>query len=304
VSASSSNATRTVLRLGIPKGSLQEQTIELFRRAGWRITVSSRSYFPAVDDPDISCLLIRAQEMARYVEKGVLDAGLTGLDWVLENESDVEIVSELVYSRATFQRARWVLAVPEGSRIRRIEDCANATIATELVGFTSRYFHDRGVPVKVEFSWGATEAKVIEGLADALVDITETGSTLKANGLRIVETLLETSTRLIANKVAMREPAKRDKVRQIALLLQGALNAESMVGIKMNVAEGNLERLIALLPSLKAPTVARLHGTDWFAVESVISESVVRDLIPRLIATGADGIIEYPLNKIVNREPA
>jgi ATP phosphoribosyltransferase len=297
---SPSNAT--VLRLGIPKGSLQEQTIELFKRAGWRISVSSRSYFPTIDDPGISCLLIRAQEMARYVEHGVLDAGLTGLDWILENESDVELVSELVYSRATFQRARWVLAVPEASPITRIQDCAHKTVATELVGYTTRYFRDRAIPVNVEFSWGATEAKVIEGLADALVDITETGSTLKANGLRIVDTVLETSTRLIANKRSLQDAARRDKIRQIGLLLQGALNAESMVGLKMNVATKDLERVIGLLPSLKAPTVSQLHGTDWFAVESVISESVVRDLIPRLIATGADGIIEYPLNKIVNRD--
>jgi ATP phosphoribosyltransferase len=266
-----------ILRLGIPKGSLQEQTIELFRRAGWRISVSSRSYFPAID------------------------AGLTGLDWVLENQSDVERVSELVYSRATFQKARWVLAVPEASRIRTLEDCANCTVATELVGFTTRYFRDRKVPVKVEFSWGATEAKVIEGLADALVDITETGSTLKANGLRIVETLLETTTHLIANKRSMQDAPRRDKIRQVALLLQGALNAESMVGLKMNVAKAELDRVIGLLPSLKAPTVSQLWGTEWFAIESVISESVVRDLIPRLIGAGADGIIEYPLNKIVNR---
>ena len=291
---------RPLLRLGIPKGSLQDQTIELFRRAGWRITVSSRSYFPTIDDPQISCLLIRAQEMARYVENGVLDAGLTGLDWVMENQSDVELVSELVYSKATFQKARWVLAVPEGSPIQRVEDCAGKTISTELVGFTTRYFRDRSVPVKVEFSWGATEAKVIEGLADALVDITETGSTLKANGLRIVHTLLETSTHLIANRASLRDPDRAQKIRQISLLLQGALAAENMVGLKMNVARKNLETVIGLLPSLKAPTVSQLHGTDWFAIESVIAESVVRDLIPRLISSGADGIIEYPLNKIVS----
>ena len=291
---------RPLIRLGIPKGSLQEQTIELFRRAGWRISVSARSYFPTIDDPAVSCLLIRAQEMGRYVENGVLDAGLTGLDWVLEYESDVELVSELVYSRATLARARWVLAVPEGSPIRSLEDCRGATIATELTGYTTRYFREHGIPVKVEFSWGATEAKVIEGLAHALVDITETGSTLKANGLRIVATLLETSTRLIANRAAMRDEAKREKVRQIALLLEGALAAESMVGLKMNVSRAGLDGVIALLPSLKAPTVSQLHGTDWFAVESVISESVVRDLIPRLISRGAEGIIEYPLNKIVS----
>jgi ATP phosphoribosyltransferase len=289
------------IRLGLPKGSLQDQTIELFRRAGWRISISSRSYFPSIDDPEVSCLLIRAQEMARYVENGVLDAGLTGLDWVLEYQSDVELVSELVYSRATFQKARWVLAVPEASPIRSMEDCRGRTVATELVGFTTRAFRERGVPVKVEFSWGATEAKVIEGLADALVDITETGSTLKANGLRIVETLLETSTHLIANRKSMQDEAKSRKVRQIALLLRGALNAESKVGLKLNVSKADLDAVIRLLPSLKAPTVSQLWGTEWFAVESVISESVVRDLIPRLIAAGGDGIIEYPLNKIVNR---
>jgi len=241
------------------------------------------------------------ESIVGVVRKAILDAGLTGLDWVLENQSDVERVSELVYSRATFQKARWVLAVPEASRIRKLEDCADCTVATELVGFTTRYFRDRKVPVKVEFSWGATEAKVIEGLADALVDITETGSTLKANGLRIVETLLETTTHLIANKRSMQDGARRDKIRQVALLLQGALNAESMVGLKMNVAKAELDRVIGLLPSLKAPTVSQLWGTEWFAIESVISESVVRDLIPRLIGAGADGIIEYPLNKIVNR---
>jgi len=293
-----------LVRLGIPKGSLERATIELFRRAGWKITLSERSYVPSIDDPEISCALVRAQEMARYVQSGVLDAGLTGLDWVLENDADVEMVSDLVYSKASAVKARWVLAAMAESPINRVEDCAGKTIATELVGYTRRYFAERGIPVKVEFSWGATEAKAVEGLADAIVDVTETGSTLRANGLKIVATLLETNTKLIANRDSMRDPARRTKIQRIAMLLNGALAADGMVGLKMNVPEDRMDAVVKLLPSLTSPTVARLWNTHWFSVEIVIHETAVRELAPRLIELGADGIIEYPLNKIVNAADA
>jgi ATP phosphoribosyltransferase len=289
-----------LVRLGIPKGSLEKATIELFRRAGWKISLSERSYVPSIDDPEISCALVRAQEMARYVQSGVLDAGLTGLDWVLENDADVEIVSDLVYSKASAAKARWVLAAMAGSSIDRVEDCAGKTIATELVGYTRRYFAERGIPVKVEFSWGATEAKAVEGLVDAVVDVTETGSTLRANGLKIVATLLETNTKLIANRASMADPARRSKIQRLAMLLNGALAADGMVGLKMNVPEDRMDAVVKLLPSLTSPTVARLWNTSWFSVEIVTRESAVRELVPRLIEAGADGIIEYPLNKIVN----
>jgi ATP phosphoribosyltransferase len=289
-----------LVRLGIPKGSLERATIELFRKAGWKISLSERSYVPSIDDPEISCALVRAQEMARYVQSGVLDAGLTGLDWVLENEADVEFVSDLVYSKASAAKARWVLAVMADSPINRVEDCAGKTIATELVGYTRRFFAERGIPVKVEFSWGATEAKAVEGLVDAVVDVTETGSTLRANGLKIVATLLETNTKLIANRDSMRDPARRLKIQRIAMLLNGALAADGMVGLKMNVPEDRMDAVVKLLPSLTSPTVARLWNTQWFSVEIVAHERAVRELVPRLIECGADGIIEYPLNKIVN----
>ncbi|HNR88182.1 MAG TPA: ATP phosphoribosyltransferase [Spirochaetota bacterium] len=293
--------SETILKLGIPKGSLENATIDLFQKAGWRITSSSRNYFPSIDDPEISCSLVRAQEMARYIESGVLDVGLTGLDWILENNARVEIISDLIYSKVSMRKARWVLAVPEHSPISSVEDCANKTISTELVNFTSRYFAERGIPVKVEFSWGATEAKVVEGLVDAIVEVTETGSTIRAHGLKIIHTLLETNTKLAANVESMQDSWKRNKIGQIALLLKGALNAGNLVGIKMNVPTANLDAVIALVPSLTAPTVSRLHNTDWFSVESVIDEKTVRGLIPRLINAGADGIIEYPLNKVVSK---
>jgi len=289
-----------LVRLGIPKGSLERATIELFRRAGWKIALSERSYVPSIDDPEISCALVRAQEMAHYVQSGVLDAGLTGLDWVLEREADVELVCDLVYSKASAARAHWVLAAMADSPIERVEDCAGKTIATELVGFTRRWFAERGIPVKVEFSWGATEAKAVEGLVDAVVDVTETGSTLRANGLKIVATLLETNTKLIANRDSMRDPARRTKIQRIAMLLNGALAAEGMVGLKMNVPEDRMDAVVKLLPSLTSPTVARLWNTHWFSVEIVAHERAVRELVPRLIECGADGILEYPLNKIVN----
>ncbi len=295
----------TSLKLGIPKGSLQDSTVELFRKAGWKITVSERSYFPSIDDAGIRCSLVRAQEMARYVEDGTLDAGLTGRDWILENNSQVEVVCDLVYSKASFRPTRWVLVVPEDSPVRSPEDLRNKRIATELVNYTKRFFADKHIPVDVEFSWGATEAKAADGLVDAIVEVTETGSTIRANRLRIVCELFESNPQLIASSAAWNAPWKRDKIEQIKILLQGALAAENKVGIKMNVPEEKLQDVIALIPSLTAPTVSplfqtgQLHGIKWYAVESVISEPVVRDLIPRLIEKGALGIIEYPLNKVV-----
>jgi ATP phosphoribosyltransferase len=293
-----------LIKLGIPKGSLERATIELFQKAGWKISTSERSYFPSIDDPEVSCSLVRAQEMAHYVENGVLDIGLTGLDWILECEADVEMVGDLIYSKVSTNKAKWVLACPAASPINALEDCAGKTISTELVAFTRKYFAERGIPVKVEFSWGATEAKAVDGLVDAIVEVTETGTTLRANGLKIVHTLLETNTKLIANRTAMKDPAKRKKIGQIALLLRGALAAENLVGVKMNVPEASFDEVVALLPSLTSPTVARLADTSWFSVEIVIRESVVRELVPRLIERGADGIIEYPLNKVINRSDA
>jgi ATP phosphoribosyltransferase len=290
------------IKLGIPKGSLEKATIELFRNAGWRISVSSRNYFPSIDDPEISCALVRAQEMARYVESGVLDIGLTGLDWVLENESDVELITDLIYSKVSTEKAKWVLAVPEASGIRSIEDCAGKTISTELVNFTKRYFGERNIPVNVEFSWGATEAKVVEGLVDAIVEVTETGSTIKAHGLKIIHTLLETNTKLIANRVSIADPDKKRKIQQISMLLRGALNADSLVGLKMNVPKDRLEKVVEILPSLTAPTISELYKTEWLSVETVINEKTVREIIPVLIEEGADGIIEYPLNKVVKKD--
>lgn len=288
-----------LLKVGIPKGSLEGATIELFKKSGWKITVSSRSYFPMVDDEQMRCTLVRAQEMSRLVEMGTLDAGLTGKDWILENESDVVVVQDLVYSKASLAPARWVLVVAEDSPIRKIEDLEGKKIYTELVHFTKRYFSERNIKVQVEFSWGATEGKVIEGLCDAIVEVTETGSTLRANGLRIVEEMLRTNTQLIANRESYGDPWKREKIDQIALLLQGALRAEGMVGLKMNVPANDLKSVIEVLPSITAPTIANLFQTDWFSVETVISEKIVRDLIPELLKRGAVGIIEYPLNKVV-----
>jgi len=294
-----------VLKLGIPKGSLQDTTVDLFRKAGWKINVSDRSYFPSIDDPGIRCSLVRAQEMARYVEDGTLDAGLTGKDWILENDSQVHVVCDLVYSKASFRPTRWVLVVPEDSPVRAPQDLQGKRIATELVNYTKRFFAAKKIAVDVEFSWGATEAKAADGLVDAIVEVTETGSTLRANRLRIVQELFESNPQLIANPRAWQEPAKREKIEQISMLLQGALTAENKVGIKMNVPKEKLQVIIAMIPSLTAPTVSplfqtgQLHGVEWYAVESVISEPEVRELIPRLIREGAAGIIEYPLNKIV-----
>ena len=288
-----------VLQLGIPKGSLEAATVELFRRSGWKIGVSERSYFPSVDDPGLRCLLVRAQEMARYVEGGTLDAGVTGRDWVLEHGADVVVAQELVYSKTSLRPTRWVLVVNRDSRAQTPEDLRGGRIATELVGYTRRWFAERNIDVRIEFSWGATEAKAAEGLVDAIVEVTETGSTIRAHGLRIVCELFESVPQLIANRKAWETPWKREKIEQIALLLSGALKAEAQVGLKMNVPPDRVKEVIGLLPAITAPTVSPLYGTDWFAVESVIAEATVRDLIPKLLRAGAVGIIEYPLNKIV-----
>ncbi len=287
------------LKLGIPKGSLQNATIELFKRSGWKINVNGRSYFPEINDETIECAICRAQEMSRYVESGTLDAGLTGKDWIAENESDIHVVTDLVYSKVSARPARWVLAVPYGSGINTLEDLQGKKIATEMINFTKKYFRERGIDVKVEFSWGATEAKVVSGLADAIVEVTETGSTIRAHGLEIIHELMQTNTRLIANHVAWQDAKKREKIEQIALLLKGALLGEKLVGLKMNVPQTAVETIVSLLPSLNAPTVASLYNSDWFSVETVVDSSVVRDLIPQLLKNGAEGIIEYPLNKIV-----
>lgn len=288
-----------ILRLGLPKGSLEATTIELFRKSGWKVTTSSRSYFPSIDDPNMRCALVRAQEMARYVESGTLDAGITGKDWIMENHADVESVINLVYSKASFQPTRWVLAVPQDSGIRELADLNGKKIATELVQYTTRYFAERNVQVDVEFSWGATEAKAADGLVDAIVEVTESGSTIRAHGLKIIHELFRSNPQLIANKDALRDDRKRDKINQIALLLKGALSAEAKVALKMNVPKPQLDRIVKMLPSLTAPTVSPLYESEWFAVESVIDEDVVRELIPQLIKNGAVGVIEYPLNKIV-----
>ncbi len=287
------------LRLVIPKGSLEQATIELFRRAGWNITVSPRSYFPSVDDDEIIMARLRAQEISRYVESGTFDAGLTGKDWILENESDVRVIDDLVYSKVSQNPARWVLAVDADSNYHVPEDLNGKRIATELVGVTRKFFSDRNIKVEVEFSWGSTEAKVNEGVVDAIVDVTETGSTLKANGLRIIHNILTTNTQLIANKKAFDDPFKREKINQIHLMLQSALEARKMVGLKMNVPKDQLETVVGLLPSLNAPTVSGLYKSDWFSVESVVSEEIVRSLIPKLLKAGATGIIEYSLNKVL-----
>lgn len=287
------------LKLGIPKGSLEANTIELFKRAGWRITSDARSYFPDIDDDDISCALARAQEMSRYVEDGTIDLGLTGRDWILENESDVVVVQDLIYSKASTRQARWVLVVREDSPIQTLEDIDGKTVSTELVGFTRRYLQERGIEAHIEFSWGATEAKVVEGLVDAIVEVTETGSTLRANKLKIIHELLKTNTQLIANKKAWDDPWKRKKIDQISMLLSGSLMAMGKVGLKMNVARENLGRVVLLLPSLKAPTTSGLYDKNWFAVEAVVDRDIVRDLIPLLREAGAEGIIEYPLNKVL-----
>jgi len=284
--------------LGLPKGSLEEATIKLFGKAGFKITKSSRAYTPAIDDPEIGGRFIRAQEMSRYVELGFFDCGLTGQDWILENSSDVVKVCDLVYNRATNIPARWVLAVPENSPIKTIQDLQGKRIATEVITITRNFLSQHSVDAKVEFSWGATEVKVPD-LVDAIVDLTETGNSLRANKLRIVTTVLETNTQLIANKVSWEDPAKRKKIETIALLLQAALEANNKVGLKLNAPEDKLDALLENLPALRKPTISRLSSNDWVAIETVIEEKVVRKIIPELKAHGAEGIIEYPLNKVV-----
>ena len=288
-----------VLKFGIPKGSLEEATVELFRKAGWKITTASRSYFPSVDDDEMKCSLIRPQEMGRYVERGTIDVGIAGRDWVRENDSDVVEVCEMVYSKVSRRSVRWVLVVAGDSKVRSPEDLRGATISTELVGFTQRYFAERNIPVTVEFSWGATEAKVVEGLCDAIVEVTETGSTIRANNLRIVCDLMESVPVMVANRKSWADPWKRDKIETIATLLKSTLAAEGMVGLKMN-APGNLvEEIIKVLPSLKNPTVAHHYNSDWVSIETILPEKEVRRIVPELMKLGAEGIVEYPLNKII-----
>ena len=287
------------LKLGIPKGSLEKATIELFAKSGWRIDVHHRSYFPSIDDPNIACSICRAQEMSRYVEQEILDVGITGHDWILENDSDIVVVADLIYSKVSKRPARWVLAVPAESPYRSIKDLEGKKIATELVNFSKRYFSERGIDVSVEFSWGATEGKVASGLADAIVEVTETGSTIKAHGLVIIEELMESNPQLIANRHAWEDPWKREKIEQISMLLQSALRADRLVVLKMNVPKEKLEAVVDILPSLNAPTVSMLYKQEWCSVETVINEAEVRELIPRLMAAGAQGIIEHSLNKVL-----
>ena len=292
------SASTPLLMLGLPKGSLEDSTKALFAKAGWKITTSSRSYKPSIDDPELDGRFVRAQEVARYVAHGFFDCGLTGWDWVQENNADVVEVCDLVYSRASTLKSRWVLCVPESSPVKTAADLTGKRVATELVETTRRWFASKNISVEVEFSWGATEVKVPD-LVDAIVDITETGSSLRANKLRIVDTLLETNTKLIANKNSWADPAKRKKIETIALMLQGALEAGRKVGLKLNLPRASLENVIARLPALRNPTISPLSSADWVALETIIDESVVREIIPVLKSYGAEGIVEYPLNKVV-----
>ena len=286
------------LKLGIPKGSLQDATIALFESAGWKIYARGRSYFPTINDPEIECMLVRAQEMARYVAHGALDAGLTGNDWVMENQTDVEYVTSLTYSKQSRQKVKWVLAVPEDSPFQKPEDLAGKTIATELVEFTKRYFSERNIPVKVEFSWGATEVKP-PMLADAIVEVTETGSSLRANRLRIIETLMESETQLIANKDAYKGAWKREKIQTLSLMLNAAIDAQGQVGLMLNVRKCDLDAVLAVLPALNSPTVSHLSDPEWVALNTILEESLVRTVVPKLKAANATGIVEYPLSKVV-----
>ena len=288
-----------ILKLGLPKGSLENATIELFEKAGWLIKPAARNYFPKIDDPELDCSICRPQEMPRYIESGMLDAGITGKDWILENQSDAIIVADLVYSKVSYKPTRWVIAVAGDSDINNLEDLNGKRISTELVNVTTRFFEERSIDVNIEFSWGATEAKVVSGLADAVVEVTETESTIRAHGLKIIHELMQSNTQLIANKDAWEDPWKRKKIKNISILLQGALKADRIVGLKMNVENKDLDKIVSILPSLNAPTIANLYQSDWFSVETVVSEDIVRDLIPKLISKGAQGIIEYPLNKVI-----
>jgi ATP phosphoribosyltransferase len=288
-----------ILKLGLPKGSLEKATIELFDKAGWQIKPVSRNYFPEVDDDELNCSICRPQEMSRYVEQGVLDAGITGKDWILENNSDVVVVDDLVYSKVSRKPTRWVIAVPGDSEIKTIEDLEGKKISTELVNYTEKFFKERKINVDIEFSWGATEAKVVSGLADAIVEVTETESTIRAHGLKIIYEMMSSNTQFIANRQAWEDPWKQEKIKNIAMLLQGALRADKIVGLKMNVSEEKLDEVIKLLPSMNAPTIAHLYQKKWYSVETVISEHQVRDLIPLLLKSGAEGIVEYTLNKVI-----
>lgn len=291
-------SAKPLLMLGLPKGSLEESTKNLFAKAGWKIATSSRSYKPSINDPELDGRFVRAQEVSRYVEHGFFDCGLTGFDWIQENGSDVVEVMDLVYSRASVLKSRWVLCVPEASTVQSVADLAGKRVATELLNTTKRFFESKGVKAEIEFSWGATEVKVPD-LVDAIVDITETGSSLRANKLRIVDTLLETNTKFIANKASWANPAKRKKIETIALLLRGALEAESKVGLKLNAPKKSLELIVKAVPSLRNPTISPLSNPDWVALETIIDESVVREIIPQLKELGAEGIVEYPLNKVI-----
>lgn len=291
-------SAKPLLMLGLPKGSLEESTKNLFAKAGWKIATSSRSYKPSINDPELDGRFVRAQEVSRYVEHGFFDCGLTGFDWIQENGSDVVEVMDLVYSRASVLKSRWVLCVPEASTVQSVADLAGKRVATELLNTTKRFFDSKGVKAEIEFSWGATEVKVPD-LVDAIVDITETGSSLRANKLRIVDTLLETNTKFIANKASWANPAKRKKIETIALLLRGALEAESKVGLKLNAPKKSLELIVKAVPSLRNPTISPLSNPDWVALETIIDESVVREIIPQLKELGAEGIVEYPLNKVI-----
>ncbi|NVM24913.1 MAG: ATP phosphoribosyltransferase [Desulfobacterales bacterium] len=288
-----------VLKLGIPKGSLEEATLRLLDKSGWRISVNHRNYFPEINDETVKCSLLRAQEMSIHVENGTIDAGLTGRDWKEENESDVVTVADLIYSKMSQSPTRWVLAVSPDSDIKELSDLKGKKIATELVNYTKKYFAQRGIDVKVEFSWGTTEAKIVAGLSDAIVEVTETGSTIKAHGLKIIHELMQSNTILIANKDAWGDSWKRSKIQQIALLLQGALRAENMVGLKMNIPKERLDGIVKILPSITSPTIANLFQSNWVSVEVMIHKEKVRELIPQLIREGAEGIIEYPLNKVI-----
>jgi ATP phosphoribosyltransferase len=287
-----------ILKFGIPKGSLEESTKRLFNKAGWRVSTSGRSYFPNIDDPEMSCLLARAQEMARYVETGTIDAGLTGRDWVLESGADVVKVAELKYSKGGFGEVKWVVAVPKGSEIRTIKDLKGRKVSTELVNFTRAFLRKKGIRAQVEFSWGATEAKVPD-LADAIVELTETGNSLRAHNLEVIATLLKSSTVLIANRSAWRDPWKKNKIKNIATLLKAALLAEERVGLKMNVSKAKLDKVVGVLPAMHTPTVSSQIDGDWVALEVITDEKIVRDLIPKLLEAGATGIVEYPLNKVI-----
>lgn len=287
------------LKLGLPKGSLEKATIELFEKAGWLIKPAARNYFPEIDDSELDCSICRPQEMSRYVEDGMLDAGITGKDWTMENESDTVLVCDLVYSKVSRRPTRWIVAVAGDSDIETIEDLEGKKISTELVNVTRQFFDKKGINVDIEFSWGATEAKVVSGLADAIVEVTETESTIRAHGLKIIYELMESNTQFIAGREAWNDPWKREKIENIALLLQGALKADRIVGLKMNVANEKLEEIVRILPSINAPTVAPLYNQDWCSVETVVSEDIVRDLIPKLKKSGAEGIIEYALNKVI-----